>query len=144
MELFHGTAVSYNGSGILILGPSGSGKSDLALRLINEGADLIADDQVLIKLVGKALQLSAPDSISGLIEVRGVGIIKIKPVCYIPLSLIVEIKSGAQLERIPIMKKDLIENIPIPVIQLDAFEGSAIAKIKILLKCLGEEIELIK
>ena len=144
MKLFHGTAVSYNGSGILILGPSGSGKSDLALRLINEGADLIADDQVLIKLVGKALQLSAPDSISGLIEVRGVGIIKIKPVCYIPLSLIVEIKSGAQLERIPIMKKDLIEEIPIPVIKLDAFEGSAIAKIKILLKCLDEEIELIQ
>ena len=144
MKLFHGTAVSYNGSGILILGPSGSGKSDLALRLINEGADLIADDQVLIKLVGKALQLSAPDSISGLIEVRGVGIIKIKPVCYIPLSLIVEIKSGAQLERIPIMKKDLIEKILIPVIKLDAFEGSAIAKIKILLKCLDEEIELIQ
>ena len=143
MDLFHGTAVLYRGFGILIRGPSGSGKSDLALRLIDDGADLIADDQVIIKSVGEILQLSSPDNISGLIEVRGVGVVRIKYVSSIPLGLIVDINPRKKLKRMPITKKELIGNISIPVITINAFESSAVAKLKVFLQCLGNEIKLL-
>ena len=143
MDLFHGTAVLYRGFGILIRGPSGSGKSDLALRLIDDGADLIADDQVIIKSVGEILQLSSPDKISGLIEVRGVGVVRIKYVSSIPLGLIVDINPRKKLKRMPITKKELIGNISIPVITINAFESSAVAKIKVFLQFLGNEIKLL-
>ena len=143
MDLFHGTAVLYRGFGILIRGPSGSGKSDLALRLIDDGADLIADDQVIIKSVGEILQLSSPDKISGLIEVRGVGVVCIKYVSSIPLGLIVDINPRKKLKRMPITKKELIGNISIPVITIDAFESSAVAKIKVFIQFLGDEIKLL-
>ena len=143
MDLFHGTAVLYRGFGILIRGPSGSGKSDLALRLIDDGADLIADDQVIIKSVGEILQLSSLDNISGLIEVRGVGVVRIKYVSGIPLGLIVDINPRKKLKRMPITKKELIGNISIPVITINAFESSAVAKIKVFLQYLGNEIKLL-
>ena len=143
MDLFHGTAVLYRGFGILIRGPSGSGKSDLALRLIDDGADLIADDQVIIKSVGEILQLSSPDKISGLIEIRGVGVVRIKYVSGVPLGLILDINPRKKLKRMPIIKKELIGSISIPVISIDAFESSAVAKIKIFMQCLGNEIKLI-
>ena len=143
MDSFHGTAVSYHGCGILIRGPSGSGKSDLALRLIDDGAILIADDQVQIKFVGKELHLSAPNSISGLIEIRGVGVIRIKHVSRVPLSLIVDINTKEQLQRLPAIKKEVINNIHISVIRINAFESSTIAKIKVFLQYLKNEVKLI-
>ena len=143
MDLFHGTAVLYHGFGILIRGPSGSGKSDLALRLIDDGADLIADDQVIIKSVGEILQLSSPDKISGLIEIRGVGVVRIKYVSGVPLGLILDINPRKKLKRMPITKKELIGNISIPVITINAFESSAVAKIKVFLQYLGNEIKLL-
>ena len=143
MDLFYGTAVLYCGFGILIRGPSGSGKSDLALRLIDDGADLIADDQVIIKSVGEILQLSSPDKISGLIEIRGVGVVRIKYVSGVPLGLILDINPRKKLKRMPITKKELIGNISIPVITIDAFESSAVAKIKVFIQFLGNEIKLL-
>jgi serine kinase of HPr protein (carbohydrate metabolism regulator) len=143
MDSFYGTAVAYYGCGVLIRGPSGSGKSDLALRLIDDGGILIADDQVLIKFVGKELHLSAPNSISGLIEVRGVGVLKIKHVSGVPLSLIVDINTKEQLQRLPAIKKEVINDIHISVIRINAFESSAIAKIKVFLQYLKNEVKLI-
>ena len=144
MDQFYATAVTYCGSGILIRGPSGSGKSDLALRLIDDGADLIADDQVAIKVVEQKLYLSPPDSISGLIEVRGVGVIKIDYVRDIKLCLIVDLATGDTVQRIPIIKKELIKNIPVPVISINAFEHSVLVKVKIILDYLEKKIELIR
>jgi HPr kinase/phosphorylase len=143
MDQFYATAVIYCGFGILIRGPSGSGKSDLALRLIDDGADLIADDQVVIKAVGQELYLSAPDSLSGLIEVRGIGVIKIEYVSDIRLCLIVELDPSNEIQRIPTIKEELIKNIPVPVINMYAFESSVLAKIKIILGYLDKKIELI-
>jgi HPr kinase/phosphorylase len=143
MDQFYATAVIYCGFGILIRGPSGSGKSDLALRLIDDGADLIADDQVVIKAVGQELYLSAPDSLSGLIEVRGIGVIKIEYVSDIRLCLIVELDPSNEIQRIPTIKEELIKNIPVPVINMYAFESSVLAKIKIILGHLDKKIELI-
>jgi len=143
MNQFYATAVTYCGFGILIRGPSGSGKSDLALRLIDDGAGLVADDQVVIKEVGQELYLSPPDSLSGLIEVRGVGVIKIEYVSDIRLCLIVELDPRNEIQRIPKIKEELIKKIPVPVINMYAFESSVLAKIKIILGYLDKKIELI-
>ncbi len=143
MDQFHATAVAYYGFGILIRGPSGSGKSDLALRLIDDDADLIADDRVVIKVVGKELRLSPPESISGLIEVRGIGVVKIKTVRDIPLCLVVELELSNQTKRMPEIKEETIKDISIPIISINAFESSSLAKIKIVLRYLDKKIELI-
>ncbi len=143
MNQFYATAVTYCGFGILIRGPSGSGKSDLALRLIDDGAGLIADDQVVIKAVQQELYLSPPDSLSGLIEVRGVGVIKIEYVRDIRLCLIVELDPSNEIQRIPLIKEELIKNIPVPVINMYAFESSVLAKLKIILGYLDKKIEFI-
>ena len=143
MNQFYATAVTYSGFGVLIRGPSGSGKSDLALRLIDNGAGLISDDQVIIKVVGQELYLSPPESISGLIEVRGVGVIKIEYDRDIRLCLIVELDPSNDVQRTPRVKEELIKNIPVPVINLNAFENSVLAKIKMVLGYLDKKIEII-
>ena len=143
MDLFYGTAVAYQGLGVFIQGASGSGKSDLALRLIDDDADLISDDQVVIKVVGHKLQLLPPDNIAGLIEVRGFGVVKLKSVREIPLCLVIKVDPNKQLKRMPRMKNELIKRIPVPVIHINPFESSAIAKIKIALNYLDNKIELI-
>ena len=143
MNQFYATAVTYCGFGILIRGPSGSGKSDLALRLIDDGAGLVADDQVIIKAVGQELYLSPPDSLSGLIEVRGIGVIKIEYVRDIRLRLVVELDPSNEIQRTPIIKEELIKKIPVPVVNMHAFESSVLVKIKIILGYLEKKIELI-
>jgi len=143
MNQFYATAVTYCGFGILIRGPSGSGKSDLALRLIDDGAGLVADDQVVIKAVGQELYLSPPDSLSGLIEVRGIGVIKIEYVRDIRLRLVVELDPSNEIQRTPIIKEELIKKIPVPVVNMHAFESSVLVKIKIILGYLEKKIELI-
>jgi len=138
MFQLHATAISYHGSGVLIRGPAGIGKSDLALRLIHNGADLIADDRVSLDVSDKKIFLSAPPNIIGLIEIRGIGLIKIKAVRNIPLCLIVDLRQRNEIDRMPEHRKDLIENISVPIVQIDAFECSAPAKIKFFLKSLNE------
>jgi serine kinase of HPr protein (carbohydrate metabolism regulator) len=71
----HATCVAIGGQGVLIMGPSGIGKSDLALRLIDRGATLVSDDYTEIELVEGALTGRPPATIAGKIEVRGVGIV---------------------------------------------------------------------
>ena len=142
MTQLHATAISLNGIGVVLRGPSGCGKSDLALRLIDDGADLVADDRVELDVVGEKLHLSAPVTIRGLIEVRGLGVVNIGAVEDVPLHLIVELippvkpnaKPGEQIQRMPEVKDELIDGITIPVIDLDAFEISAPAKIKMALR----------
>ena len=73
----HGTSVALGGDGILLQGPSGSGKSDLALRLVDAGALLVADDQTELALVGDGVLMRAPGVIAGRIEVRGLGILRV-------------------------------------------------------------------
>jgi HPr kinase/phosphorylase len=111
--------------------------------MIDDGAGLIADDQVVIKSVGQKLFLSPPDSLPGLIEVRGIGVIKIAYVRDIRLCLIIELDPSNEIQRIPTIEEELIKNIPVPVISMDAFENSVLAKIKIILGYLDKKIELI-
>jgi len=80
MTNLHGSAVAFAGRAVLILGASGAGKSALALRLVRLGAALVADDRVELERRGKALVARAPAALAGLIEVRGLGILRLPAV----------------------------------------------------------------
>lgn len=96
----HASCVAIGGSGVLLLGPSGSGKSDLALRLIDGGAKLVADDRTLVRVKSGRLHASAPATIRGLIEIRGVGIVAMPVRASAPIALVVELgREGARLPQ---------------------------------------------
>ena len=134
MQRIHATSVNIDGFGVLIRGPSGSGKSDLALRLIDVGARLIADDQTEISADGPYIRLNAPHEIAGKIEIRGYGISKMAYDQNIVLSLIVDLRDKDDIERMPGIPTDEILGKPILVLQLNAFEASGVAKIHAVLK----------
>ncbi len=89
--LIHATAVSISGYGVMIGGKSGSGKTDLALRLIDRGAILISDDYVTLSDISGALMLATAPNIAGKIEIRGLGILSIPYVDFAPLRLYVDL-----------------------------------------------------
>lgn len=93
--LLHASAVAWGAAGILILGSSGAGKSGLVLRLMAQGADLVADDQVLLRRRGKRLRAEAPEPLRGLVEARQVGLLRVPHVASAPVALAVD------LERTP-------------------------------------------
>src|SRR5258708_30463148 len=99
--LVHATAVAIDGAGVLLLGPSGAGKSDLALRLIDQGAALIADDQVELDVSVAGLMATAPASLAGLIEIRGVGIRRCPTIPGAILRLAVDLVAPAMVDRLP-------------------------------------------
>lgn len=99
----YGTALALGEDGVLIIGPSGSGKSSLALSLLEGRPDraLIADDRVALELVGKTLLASPPLEIEGLIEIRGLGILRFPWRRRVPLRLIVELAPEGSCARLP-------------------------------------------
>ena len=96
----HSTSVVIEDSGVLIVGDSGSGKSDLALRLIDSGATLISDDITSCKKNEKSIFLSPPLQTKGLLEVREIGIMTVPYIDNIKLLLIVELVED-DIERLP-------------------------------------------
>ena len=131
----HGTCVAFGRAGVLIRGSSGSGKSDLALRLIDNKAKLVSDDQVLAMEKNGKIVLSAPRSIAGKIEVRGVGIMDMQYTKSSTLALIVDlVDMGEVIERLPKKKFTRLLGVKVPVIELSSFESSALAKLKLALK----------
>ena len=140
----HSTAISLNGDGILIKGPSGSGKTDLALRLIESGGKLISDDQVVIKRKAKKLFLSSPKELNGLMQLSGIGIVKVDYVENIPLELVVKLQPFKVLDPFPINKQEVIEDFSIPALNLYSFSISATAKIKITLDVQKNKVKLIE
>jgi HPr kinase/phosphorylase len=89
--IVHASCVALAGKAVLITGPSGSGKSALALELIALGADLVADDRTTLERQGDEVLASAPAALSGLIEARGVGIIALDCQCAVPVALVVDL-----------------------------------------------------
>lgn len=96
----HASCVCFEGFGVLILGASGSGKSSLALQLMSLGAELVADDRTELAKVGEVVIASAPQKLSGLIEARGVGILRAKPQAATPVSLAIDMDM-VETERFP-------------------------------------------
>jgi HPr kinase/phosphorylase len=132
--LVHATAIAIDGRAVLLRGPSGSGKSDLAVRLIDAGARLVADDQSELSRRGDALIVRAPATIAGLLEVRGVGIVHFEALAEAPVALIAELVEPEKIERLPIPRTETIFELNIPLIELVAFEASAVAKLRLALR----------
>lgn len=136
----HATCIAIKHNGILLLGKSGAGKSDLALRLIeNKNAILVADDRVDIKKIDDKIFASSPHTIKGLLEVRGIGIIKVPCLEQCDIKLAVNLVDDTkQIERMPENKFYEIQQIKIPMIDIYPFEVSATDKIVIKLKAILE------
>lgn len=121
---------------VLLRGPSGSGKSDLALRLLEAGGRLIADDQTHIVRKGRSIVATPPPSLAGMIEVRGLGIVKLarrQLLAGAPLALLVDLVPPAEVERMPEPKHERLVEIELPVLALSPFEASAVAKLHLAL-----------
>jgi len=129
--LIHGTCVELYGLGVLLRGPSGSGKSDLALRLIDDGAHLVADDQVVLTTKAGRIQAAAPTQIAGRIEVRGIGIVDVATIEAVQIVLIVNLVAPADIPRMPIPHECLLAGISLPTIALAPFEASAAVKVRL-------------
>ena len=136
MSLHHASCVEFEGKGVVIFGPSGSGKSDLALRLIDAGGKLVSDDYVEIASEGDVLYAHPAPNIAGMIEVRGVGLMKLSYKKSSVLSLALELVPERAIERLPEAKIFNENDAEIPLYEFDAFSVSAIAKIRLILRTL--------
>jgi serine kinase of HPr protein (carbohydrate metabolism regulator) len=126
--------------GALIMGASGSGKSDLAIRAVEHGLRLVADDRTLVWSSGGALYGRAPDTLFGLIEARGLGVDAEPALRFAPISLVVLCCASAdEVERLPETAFETIDGVAAPRIALFALEASAPAKLGRALRRLGGE-----
>ncbi|MEC9195974.1 MAG: HPr kinase/phosphatase C-terminal domain-containing protein [Pseudomonadota bacterium] len=98
--MVHGSAVEVDGRALLITGPSGAGKSALALQMMALGAGLIADDRTILHREGERIVASCPDTIRGMIEARGIGILPVPAALPAPLCAIMDL-SQTETERLP-------------------------------------------
>lgn len=131
----HATAVAIGGRAVLILGRSGAGKSDLALRLIDRGAMLVSDDYTALAVVGGRLIASAPAEIAGQMEVRGIGIVPTPALPSAPVALAVDLDAAP--ERMPEPATRTFASVPIPLIALAGLEPSAPIKLEMALQRFG-------
>jgi HPr kinase/phosphorylase len=130
----HATSVVFCGRGLLLCGASGSGKSDLALRIMDAGGSLISDDYTALTVTGNQLFGAPPDTIKGLMEVRGVGLLNVSFVNSARLDVVVMCESHAPIERLPDAITTTIEGVSLPQIRLNPFESSAVAKLRAFLQ----------
>jgi HPr kinase/phosphorylase len=130
----HASCVELGGTGVLLLGQSGSGKSDLALRLIDAGARLVADDRTELRRDGARLIASPPPTIAGRMEVRGVGIVPLAHVAECVVGLAVDLVASARVERLPAAQSRAWLGIDLPLLALDPFEASAPAKLRLAVR----------
>jgi HPr kinase/phosphorylase len=123
----HASCAAREGSGVLLLGPPGSGKSDLVLRLLDRGFMLVADDRVdIVDLVA-----SPPASLAGLLEVRGLGVMRMPHLPRARLSLVVDL--GAHGTRLPEPMRH--PDLDLPMVALDARCASAAQIVALALDC---------
>ena len=131
MLKIHGTCVAIGNEAILFRGPSGSGKSDLALRVINSGGRLISDDQTIISRQEDELFMSSPENLRDKIEVRGVGIVNMPAKNEARLALVLDMMPPEKIDRIPILQFCWYLGLQVPVLGLEPFENSAPLKVQL-------------
>lgn len=135
-EMLHVTCVARDGRAILIGGRSGSGKSDLALRLMDRGAMLVSDDYTLVRRIGGRLLASAPANIHGMMEVRGVGVLEYETVTDVQVCLFVSL--DGEVERLPAEHSSLtVAGVAVPLVHVNGLEASAPLKVEAALDRFG-------
>jgi len=135
-ETLHASTVAMGGRAVLITGSSGSGKSDLALRLLDRGFALVSDDRTIVKRDGDRLIASAPPNIAGKLEIRGIGIVDMDQTDDMPVALVVELTSD--IERLPDDSRErLILGVKVPLVTIDAMTASAPSKVALDLDRMG-------
>lgn len=131
-QTFHLTAVAIDGRALLIEGPSGSGKSDLALRLIDRGAKLVGDDYIELMARNGVLYARAPATIAGQIELRGLGIMTTEYMAEVPAALLVALTPTP--DRLPDPGRRRLLGIDLPLLPLDPRPASAPIKVELALR----------
>jgi HPr kinase/phosphorylase len=132
--LLHASSVAREGEAVLLLGPPGSGKSDLVLRLIDQGWRLVADDQVVVSAEAGTLRAAPPPALHGMLEVRGLGIFRDLAVAApATLRLVARLVPRAEIVRLPEPECWAAAGITLPIIRLDAFAASATAQLGLAL-----------
>jgi serine kinase of HPr protein (carbohydrate metabolism regulator) len=136
MTFIHATSVALRvkarWGAVLLRGPSGSGKSDLALRLIAAGGRLVSDDQTHLARRGRSLVATPPPALAGMIEARGVGIVRLprnQLLAQAAVALLVDLVAPERIERLPEPQAETLLGIAVPRLDLAPFEGSAVQKL---------------
>jgi len=132
------TCVVVEGLGVLLRGPPGSGKSELALQLIDGDARLVADDGIELRRQGERLfarlPAGAPDAVRGRLELRGLGILPVPSVAEASLDLVIDLVPVAALERLPESITVELLGVALPLLRLSAAEPSAAAKVRLAVR----------
>jgi len=135
-ETVHASAVAIAGRAVLIGGRSGHGKSDLALRLIDRGARLISDDYTFVRRREGRVVASAPPTIVGKIEMRGVGLIEMETEQDVPVALYIDLDKTP--DRLPEPGGTMmLVGVSVPTIAMNGLEDSAPLKVEAALKLFG-------
>lgn len=129
-EKLHATCVAIGGRGVLLTGRPGSGKSDLALRLIDRGAALVSDDGTIVWARDGRLHARAAPAIAGRIEVRGLGILPWPAMAEVPLALAVALDQAVPRMPEETLPTRAIDGLALPLLALDGLEPSAPVKIE--------------
>ena len=140
MERIHATCVVIKGRGVLLRGEPGSGKSDLALRLIEDGAGLVSDDYTEIHKDGHELVGHAPDPIEGLMELRGIGIVQMPFAKDAVIHAIIDLVPLSDIDRLPDSETETLLGVELPRFRVHAFDASAPAKVRWALKAQQENL----
>jgi HPr kinase/phosphorylase len=134
MERIRGTCIAVDGRGVLLRGPSGGGKSDLALRLIDGGARLVSDDYTDIENREGRLFASAPPEIRGMLEVRGLGVVRVASEPSVGLDVVIDLAATADTPRMPASDQLELHGVFVPIFRLAPFEASAPAKVRLAVR----------
>ena len=137
IKRLHATSVAIEDNGVAIFGDPGSGKSDLALRLIDSGATLISDDITVFSKLEKNINLFGIENTKGLLEVREVGIITVPYVEGIKLKLVVKLTDKV-IKRIPKKNQINLLGLKFPKLEINGKNSSSVAKVKVKLNEINE------
>ncbi len=135
-----GVGVAIDGKAVLLRGPSGSGRSDLALRLIDEGAELVSDEQVELRREGDAILIVMPPvmpaHLVGRIEARGLGLVPVPHVAGpVPLAWVVDMAETREIDRMPPSEEATYLGLAVPLLRIDPAKPSATAKLRLAVRC---------
>ena len=145
-DTIHATLIQLSGFGVLLRGPSNSGKSSIALRILDEAEQsraqchLIADDQVILASNADHLVGQVPDDLFGKMEIRGVGIINVEARHECMIDLVVDLVPHQSLERMPNEKPDYVTITGVDIRRISIAERNpdASAIIRTILKALPQ------